>query len=255
MELGRFLTERSFAYTPPLAGALEYHRADGERLALAAVHAWLPKAESGWEYTLRALDRYYERALSLTTEGRKLPLVRQPLIQLARQEFPAEVPKLVGTYLESARLLGSRTAALHLTLATDTSNPDFAPEPVTTFYQRSLYQTMRNTARQSLHRLRDELPGLPETARASGRRLSSNAEPEVLKRLQSLLALRFSAVRIRCHGDYGLQQGAAHGQGLRHCGFRGPPGAGHQPAPDETAGAAGCCGHALLFPVRRGHWR
>ena len=27
-------------------------------------------------------------------------------MQLARQEFPAEVPELVGTYLESARLLG-----------------------------------------------------------------------------------------------------------------------------------------------------
>ena len=44
LELGRFLTERLFPHAPPLAGALEYHRADGERLSLAAVHAWLPKA-------------------------------------------------------------------------------------------------------------------------------------------------------------------------------------------------------------------
>ena len=47
LELGRFLTERGFTHAPPLAGALEYHRADGERLGLAAVHGWLPKAESG----------------------------------------------------------------------------------------------------------------------------------------------------------------------------------------------------------------
>ncbi len=148
LELGRFLTERAFPHAPSLAGALEYHRADGERLALAAVHAWLAKAESGWEYTLRALDRYYERVLSLNAAGGKSVRADKPLIHLVRQAFPAEVPELVGTYLESARLLGLRTAELHLTLATDLKNPDFAPEPSTTYYQRSLYQSMRNTARQ-----------------------------------------------------------------------------------------------------------
>jgi maltose alpha-D-glucosyltransferase / alpha-amylase len=222
LELGRYLTERSFAYAPPLAGALEYHRADGERLGLASVHGWLPKAETGWEYTLGALDRYYERVLSLSTEGRKLSPPRQPVIQLARQALPAEVPELVGTYLESARLLGSRTATLHLALGADTTNPDFAPEPVTTFYQRGLYQAMRNTARHSLHKLRDELVGLPEAVRLQAS-LVLEREPDVLKRLQSLLALRFSAVRIRCHGDYGLSQVLHTGKDFAIVDFEGHP--------------------------------
>ena len=222
LEVGRFLTERGFVYAPPLAGALEYHRSDGERLGLGAVHAWVPKAETGWQYTLGALDRYYERAISLTTESRKLPPARQPVMALVRQEFPAEVPELVGTYLESARLLGSRTAALHLALAEDTGNPDFAPEPLTSFYQRSLYQAMRNTARQSLHRLRDELPALPEPARCSGA-LVLEREPEVLKRLQSLLALRFTAVRIRGHGNYSLSKVLHTGKDFTIVDFEGHP--------------------------------
>jgi maltose alpha-D-glucosyltransferase / alpha-amylase len=222
LEVGRFLTEHSFANTPPLLGALEYHRSDGERLGVAAVNAWVPRAQSGWEYTLGALDRYYERALSLTAEGRKLPHARQPLIPLARQEFPVEVPELVGTYLESARMLGSRTGALHLALAGDTSHPDFAPEPVTSFYQRGLYQAMRNTARQSLHRLRDELPGLPEPAWASAAQVLQR-EPDVLRRLQSLLSFRFSAVRIRCHGDYGLSRVLHTGKDFSIVDFEGHP--------------------------------
>jgi maltose alpha-D-glucosyltransferase/alpha-amylase len=183
----------------------------------------VPKAESGWDCTLGALDRYYERALTQPTEGRKLPLVvRQPLIQLTRQELPVEVPEVVGTYLESARLLGSRTAALHLALAAGTSNPDFAPEPITTFYQRGLYQAMRNTARQSLHKLRDELPGLPESVRLPGT-LVLEREADILKRLQSLLALRFSAVRIRCHGDYSLGRVLHTGKDFAIVDFDGNP--------------------------------
>jgi maltose alpha-D-glucosyltransferase/alpha-amylase len=223
LELGRFLTGRSFDYAPPLAGALEYHRADGERLGLAAVHGWLAKAESGWEYTLRALDRYYERVLSLATEGRMFPPAHQPLIQLVRQAFPAEVPELVGTYLESARLLGDRTAALHLALAGDTNNPDFASEPSTTYYQRSLYQTLRNNARHSLQRLREGLPGLAAEARVPGTCVLER-ESEVLKRLQPLLAVRFSAARIRCHGDYGLGQVLHTGKDFVIVDFEGHPG-------------------------------
>ena len=222
LELGRFLTERAFPHAPPLAGALEYHRADGERLALAAIHGWVPKGESGWEYTLRALDRYYERVLSLPAEGR-IPLpVGKPLLQLVREAFPPEVPELVGTYLESARLLGVRTAELHLALSADGKNPEFAPEPFTTYYQRGLYQSMRNTARHSLQKLRDELPRLPAEARPSAQRVL-DSESQLLKRFQALLAVRVSAARIRCHGDFGLGQVLHTGKDFVIVDFEGHP--------------------------------
>jgi maltose alpha-D-glucosyltransferase/alpha-amylase len=223
LELGRFLTERSFPYAAPLAGALEYHRADGERLGVAAVHGWLAKAETGWEYTLRALDRYYERVLSLAGERRKYSPTCRPLMQLVRREFPSEVPELVGTYLESARLLGVRTAELHVALAGETKDPEFAPEPFTPYYQRSLYQAMRNTARRSLQKLRDGLAGLPAPGRAAGARVLER-EPEVLKRLHSVLGLRASALRIRCHGDYGLGQVLHTGKDFVIVDFEGDPG-------------------------------
>lgn len=223
IELGRFLTERRFPHTPPLVGALEYHRADGERLCLAVVHCWLPKAESGWEYTLRALDRYYERVLSLPAESRKIPAAGKALVQLARQEYPAEVPELVGTYLESARLLGVRTAELHLVLASEPEDPDFAPEPFTSYYQRSLYQSMRNATRHNLQKLRDGLSRLPATTVSLASRVLER-EPEMLKRFHGLLALRVNAARIRCHGDYGLEQVLHTGKDFMIVDFEGHPG-------------------------------
>jgi len=175
------------------------------------------------EYTMRALDRYYERMLSLATEGRKFSPACKSWIQLVRQEFPAEVPELVGTYLESARLLGRRTAELHLALAADKSSPEFAPEPFTTYYQRGLYQSMRNTARQGLHKLRDGLASLPPAARPAGGCVLER-EADVLKRLQPLLTLRINAVRIRCHGDYGLGQVLHTGKDFVIVDFEGHPG-------------------------------
>ena len=56
---------------------------------------------------------------------------------------------LIGTYLENADLLGRRTAELHLALASDREDPAFAPEPFTSLYQRSLYQSMRNQTARS----------------------------------------------------------------------------------------------------------
>jgi hypothetical protein len=61
------------------------------------------------------------------------------------QQLMTEGPE---THLESARLIGQRTAELHVVLASGGEDPDFAAEPFTPLYQRSVYQSMRTTAGQ-----------------------------------------------------------------------------------------------------------
>ena len=62
-------------------------------------------------------------------------------------EIPPLAGELIGPYLENVKLLGQRTAELHVALASDSNDPDFAPEPFSVLYQRSLYQSMRNHSR------------------------------------------------------------------------------------------------------------
>ena len=223
LEVGRFLTEHSFPYSPALAGALEYHRADGERLCFADVHAWVPKAESGWQYTLGALDRYYERALSLAAEGRKVSAGATATASTGATAATRRGPGVRRHLLGVGAVAGQPDcrAASHA-LRVDSSNPDFAPEPVTSFYQRGLYQAMRNTARQSLPLLRDRLPGLAEPARSCGTALLQR-EPDVLNRFQALLGLRYRAMRIRCHGDYSLSEVLYTGKDFLIVDFEGHP--------------------------------
>ena len=53
------------------------------------------------------------------------------LVALASAAPPAAVVELMSAYLETAATLGKRTAEMHLALASDASNPAFAPEAVT----------------------------------------------------------------------------------------------------------------------------
>ena len=113
------------------------------------------------------------------------------------------------------------------------------PEPFTTYYQRSLYQTMRNTARHSLQKLRDELPDLPADGAAARLERVLDLESQLLKRFHALLALRVSAARIRCHGDYGLEQVLHTGKDFVIVDFRRPP----RRRRSASAGSSGwCCG-------------
>jgi maltose alpha-D-glucosyltransferase / alpha-amylase len=207
LEIGRFLAEKEFPYVPPLAGALEYHRDnDSTTTSLAILHGFIPNCKDAWAYTLDTVERYYERVNALPEEHREAPYPQTHMLDAASQELPLSVAELLGTYAEAARLLGERTASLHLCLESAGSDEkDFAPEPFNPFYQRGLFQTMRNQVVQNMALLRRKLNSLPEALRADAER-AATLEGEVLKRLRTIADTPINTMRLRIHGDYHLGQ-------------------------------------------------
>ncbi len=62
-----------------------------------------------------------------------------------------------GHYLEMTALLGKRTGEMHLALSSRPEEPDFAPEPFSMLYQRSVFQSMRALLRRVLQTLKNSI--------------------------------------------------------------------------------------------------
>ncbi|MGD1087803.1 MAG: maltose alpha-D-glucosyltransferase [Verrucomicrobiota bacterium] len=193
LEIGRLLTEKSFPHSPPLLGALEYRGGDRSQMTLAVAKSFVPHAKNGWEFTLDAIGSYYERVVADVAQGHAPPTAS------------AEVTDHVGTYLESARLLGEQTAELHLALASGAPGSEFSVTPMTPEYLRGLFQSMRSLALKNLRRLRKQMKSLPPDLVPVAERVIE-LEPVILQHYHKLVGQRFAAGRIRIHGDCHLDQ-------------------------------------------------
>jgi maltose alpha-D-glucosyltransferase / alpha-amylase len=221
LEIARQLTRKGFAHTPEVAGELSYRVGDASS-TLGVMKRYVPNEGDAWSYTLDALGAFYERLVSQRPRARRTRLDVGTLLECSRSEPPEEAHELLGPYLESARLLGVRTAEMHGALASVTDRREFAPEPFSALYQRSLYQSMRNLSGRVFQALERRIDTLPEAARRPGREVLDR-RGEILDRMRAVVGEKMEAQRIRTHGDYHLGQVLYTGRDFVVIDFEGEP--------------------------------
>jgi len=237
VEIGEYLTERHFARVPPLVGSISYAQAGLPRpqgSGLPATNAGLPATNAAdavrvfsdapampaslamlqeyvwnqgnaWQVTIDELGRYFERVA-----GQPLPADAGAGAANAwafgrAAEPPASVNEAIRAYLATADILGRRTGEMHVTLADNTANPAFAPEPLTKEDIKRLIDVMRNRAQEHLNLLEAVAPRLDERVQGDARRVLEQRD-ELLHQFEELRGLTTASARIRCHGDYHLGQ-------------------------------------------------
>lgn len=220
IEICSFLTDRtSFKNFAAVAGALEYRQAGAPPTSLGVLQAFVPNQGDSWKFTLAALGEYFDR-VSGSPAG-DLPR-NAPLLVRSRQEPPKDAAERIGDYLQSAQLLGRRTAELHVALASGTDDPDFAPEPFTAEYQRLIYASMMGLINQNLGLLGDRSSDLDAADRELAGRVLDR-ERELRAGLGKILDRKMSGLRTRVHGDYHLGQVLYTGSDFVIIDFEGEP--------------------------------
>jgi maltose alpha-D-glucosyltransferase/alpha-amylase len=206
LEIGRFLTEKiSLARAPLVHGALEYVQKNSDPITLGVLRAFVPNQGTAWHYTLDALRGYRERVHARAALAEPLPVPDGHLLDRADEEVSGLAHELVASYLESARLLGQRTAELHMALAQETDDQNFVPEPFTDFFQRPFYHAMLGLMDRSFHQIKRRLPHLPEPVQETARGVVMREET-IRACFQPFRDRKLTAMRIRCHGNYHLGQ-------------------------------------------------
>jgi maltose alpha-D-glucosyltransferase / alpha-amylase len=217
LEIGRFLTGKRFANTPPVKGAIEYRTGKRGPVTIAVLHGFVPNLGDAWRHAMDHLGRYYENILAERPE--KPGAMNLSFEKIA---FSHEAQTFVGDYLDSAGRIGLRTAELHKTLASGDNGRDFSPEPFSILYQRSLYQSLRTLIVQTLKLLKERAP-IFSTPLSEGVERVMAVEKKLLQVAGRVVGGKIDAVRIRCHGDFHLGQVLYTGKDFVIIDFEGEP--------------------------------
>lgn len=219
IEMQKFISEKTtFPYVPQFEGSIGWLRSKKELTSIAILQSVVPNESSGWNFTLDSLAGYYERLLALKeSDIQALP---------SSENLPALQPRLEeligGRYLEAARLLGQRTAEMHLALASHPEDAAFCPQHFSSLYQRSLYQSMRSSTRVVFQMLEKHLPILSTQQREIAKEVLKS-QPLLFELYRQIYQTRISVVKIRIHGDYHLGQVLYTGKDFYIIDFEGEP--------------------------------
>ncbi len=204
-ELGRYLADAGFANVPRVLGSAEL-RHGRDVATMAMVQAYVPHEGNLWESMREAVGTFLHDAEAeseppeLASDGDRF------FLDIARREVPERMAALIGLPLETARVLGERVGQMHsLLAAADPSDPDFAPEPMSPFHLRSLYESVRRRFNDALALLEDRRDSLPLRDQEAARVVLESA-PRVDALLGRLRDVRSDGERIRIHGDLHLGQ-------------------------------------------------
>ena len=221
IEVGRFLTDRAhFVYSPPLAGWIDYKADRNDTRNLALLQVFVPNQGDAWAFSLKELDSYFESA---KTRNEPPPSFAKSLTEMIDDSEPDRIAtELIGTYLQSAQLIGRRVAELHLAFLMGDSDPDFAIEPYSTLYLRSQYQSMRNLLGRVMRLLSTKIGSLPKEVRPAAQAVYDHRD-QIGALYDSFLKHRYSIARTRIHGDLHLGQMLYTGKDFVIIDFEGEP--------------------------------
>ena len=222
-ELTRYLSkEAKFSYLPAFIGGIEWRDKRG-CIVLGLLQEMIENHGDGEGYFHERINNYIERLIAGEKNG-PLPKDRLGTLSapMAFEELSPEIQTLLGGHAaDQARLIGIRTAELHLALAAGTGK-DMKPEPFSLHYQRSLFSSITSLVRETYENLHRHTQSLPADMRQRLDRIIA-FRGELLMTLKKIYAGKMDVSKIRIHGNFHLGQILFTGKDLAISDYSGDP--------------------------------
>ena len=218
----RLMSIKPFANFPPNLGVIDLTRHGRFFGTPVVVRGYVSNQGSAWLLMSGEAAKYYDAVQTTSLAPDNLPPPPHPL-SFVSEDIPPQLINLLGSFtIEMAVLLGRRTAEMHLALAAGPPDPDFAPEPSSRLYQRSIYQAMAAHSKKAYLNLAKSLKDLlPELAQEV--RFVLDNQQNITKLMHTLTEMVIDCPRIRIHGNYGLAEALFTGKDFVIKDFEGDP--------------------------------
>ena len=206
VEMTEFLTRQGFRNVAPLVGVAQWTGTAAEPVTLLALFEHIGNQGDACSYALNHLERYLHSLLS-------------------DEHLDTQQPH--SLFNAQMRTLGRRVAQLHAVLASDASDPAFAPEPVTPAMLGQWCRAVLARTELTLDALQTRLETLPASQQQLVRRVLEQ-RASLTARITQLGAAPLTTLRTRYHGNLQLGEVWLRADDFLINGFEG--GAGYAPA-------------------------
>ena len=224
LEITHFLTEHAgFKHVPGYAGSIILKKGD-RSMVIGMMQEMVESASDAWTYMLDRIADYNERILAKDKFSMPGPELKGSLTKPVHyNDIPYAMKELLeASVAERARLLGIRTAEMHIALTSGSDLPDFKPEEFSLHYQRSLFSSFQTLVRSTFQNQSRNLKKIPEELRAEAEQVL-DMKDEILREFKKIYRKKIDAVKIRIHGDYHLGQVLFTGKDFIILDFEGEP--------------------------------
>ena len=214
LEILKALTENTeFRHFPTYAGSLEYKSADTGQMSLGIMVDFVANQGNAWDFTQNAIGNYFENIWS------DKALLESP--EMAVEDRVREL--LDPFFMEMIGLLGTRTAELHMALASIDKDKSFAQEPFSLLYQKSLYQGFRTLVKRTISEMKAARRRMDQDQQQLLDGIIQNEGLLLTTVKQTLEKKKVRTSKIRVHGDYHLGQVLFTGKDFVIIDFEGEP--------------------------------
>ncbi|MFO8068048.1 MAG: maltose alpha-D-glucosyltransferase [Bacteroidales bacterium] len=197
VELIKNITRHTaFDNIAPYLGRLDYKNPSFEDTSLGLLVDLIPNAESAWEMTQTAIERFFDKVLSEKED-----------YDLKGPSYNINIEEVIEPFfLEMVALLGARTAQMHKSLSSVKDIKKFEPEPFSLLYQKSLYQSLRSFVKRNISHIKANIDKLNPEIQISLQDIIEQQGDFLNYIQQTLESEKINTWKIRIHGNYKLDK-------------------------------------------------